>query len=168
MITLSNLLILLDNILSHPFLSKFKNKALNIKTYQSILQITLTAPSVNLNDFYREIREKAKDKFNIPYHAKIAPVISVRAAYLYDAVLIYGNIWQTFFWRKMHSSMNLFANTQLKPPQKCSRMAATWGMEERWCRNTFSTTSTHQSKDFKWVLSGTKIIKRSLNSMPFV
>lgn len=76
--------------MSHPFLSRIKNKALNIKSYQSILQITLTAPSVNLTNFYRDIREKAKEKFNIPFHAKIAPVISVRAAYLYDAVLIYA------------------------------------------------------------------------------
>lgn len=83
-------LIILDNILSHPFLSRYKNKALNIKSYQSILQITLTAPSVELTNFYREIREKAKEKFNIPFHAKIAPVISVRAAYLYDAVIIYA------------------------------------------------------------------------------
>lgn len=45
---------------------------------------------MNLTSFYREIREKAKEKFNIPYHAKIAPVISVRAAYLYDAVMIYA------------------------------------------------------------------------------
>ena len=61
-----------------------------MRTYQSILQITLTAPSVNLNDFYQEIRVRAKDVFHIPFHPKIAPVISVRAAYLYDAVLIYG------------------------------------------------------------------------------
>lgn len=79
-----------DNILSHPFLSRFKNKALNIKSYQSILQITLTAPSVNLTNFYREIVDKAKEKFKVPYHSKIAPVISVRAAYLYDAVTIYA------------------------------------------------------------------------------
>lgn len=26
----------------------------------------------------------------MPYHARIAPVISVRAAYLYDAILIYS------------------------------------------------------------------------------
>lgn len=77
-------------MLSHPFLSRFKNKALNTKSYQSILQITLTSPSVDLTNFYREIREKAKEKFSIPFHAKIAPVISVRAAYLYDAVIIYA------------------------------------------------------------------------------
>lgn len=71
-------------------MSRYKNKALNIKSYQSILQITLTAPTVNLTNFYREIREKAKEKFNIPFHSKIAPVISVQAAYLYDAVLIYA------------------------------------------------------------------------------
>jgi hypothetical protein len=78
--------------LNHPFLSKVKNKALNVKTYQSILQITLTAPSINLNSFYGDIRVRAKEVFNIPFHPKIAPVISVRAAYLYDAVMIYGNV----------------------------------------------------------------------------
>lgn len=71
-------------------MSRYKNKALSLKAYQSILQITLTAPSVDLTKFYREIREKAKEKFSIPYHAKLAPVISVRAAYLYDAVMIYA------------------------------------------------------------------------------
>lgn len=111
-----------DNILNHPFLSKYKNKALNQRTYQSILQITLTAPSVNLNDFYREIRDKAKEKFNIPYHAKIAPVISVRAAYLYDAVMIYGNVWWFLFSQNFHL---MFLQTQLKRQQKCSRMVAT-------------------------------------------
>lgn len=45
---------------------------------------------MDLTNFYREIREKAKEKFNIPFHAKIAPVISVTAAYLYDAVIIYA------------------------------------------------------------------------------
>lgn len=81
-----------DNIMSHPFLWKDKNKALNMKSYQSILQITLTAPSVDLTHFYQEIRNKASEKFSIPFHPKIAPVISVRAAYLYDAVMIYGKI----------------------------------------------------------------------------
>jgi hypothetical protein len=71
-------------------LSRQKNKALNIKSYQSILQITLTCPSVNLTSFYKEIHDKAKEKFNIPHHAKIAPTISVRAAYLYDAVIVYA------------------------------------------------------------------------------
>lgn len=89
-LTQSHYVIVPDNILSHPFLSRAKNKALNIKSYQSILQITLTAPSVDMSKFYRDIREKAKGRFNIPFHAKIAPVISVRAAYLYDAVLIYA------------------------------------------------------------------------------
>lgn len=79
-----------DSILSHPFLSRVKNKALNVRSYQSILQITLTAPSVDLSSFYRDIRDKANEKFGLPYHAKIAPVISVRAAYLYDAVLVYA------------------------------------------------------------------------------
>lgn len=143
-------LIISANILSHPFLSKYKNKALNIRTYQSILQITLTAPSVNLNDFYREIREKAKEKFNIPFHSKIAPVISVRAAYLYDAVMIYGKIWiwwNLYWWLKKYLR-KMFTN-QHKPRRRCSKMAGIWGMEGRWCKNTFLTTCTHQSKAFK-------------------
>lgn len=78
---------------SHPslFPKNNKDKTLNIKSYQSILQITLTAPSVNLTSFYRDIHEKATEKFKIPSHSKIAPVVPIRAAYLYDAVIIYGN-----------------------------------------------------------------------------
>jgi hypothetical protein len=83
-------LVYLDNILSHPFLTRLKNKALNIKSYQSILQITMTAPSIDMTRFYWEIREKAKERFQIPYHQRIAPAISARAAYLYDAVMIYA------------------------------------------------------------------------------
>jgi hypothetical protein len=52
----------------------------------------LTTPSVNLTGFYKETHEQAIKYFGIPRHNKIAPFISVRAAYLYDAVLIYGKI----------------------------------------------------------------------------
>jgi len=78
-------------ILNHPFLSRYKNKALSSKSYQSLLQITLTAPLSNLSEFYRDIYEQAKEKFRIPTHAKIAPTISIRAAYLYDAVIVYAS-----------------------------------------------------------------------------
>lgn len=66
------------------------NKALSAKTYQSVLQITLTVPLANLSQFYKQIREKAKEKFNIPFHSKITPLIPAKAAYLYDAVLVYA------------------------------------------------------------------------------
>jgi ABC-type branched-subunit amino acid transport system substrate-binding protein len=75
------------NVMSHPFVSR---RALNIKSYQSILQINPSAPSVNLTSFYRDIYGKAKEKFNIPHHAKISPTTSIRAVYLYDAVLVYA------------------------------------------------------------------------------
>jgi hypothetical protein len=55
-----------------------------------MLQITLTAPTISLSNFYKEIRLKAKEKFNIPYHSKITPLIPAKAAYLYDAVYIYA------------------------------------------------------------------------------
>lgn len=79
-----------QDILNHPFLSRYKNKALTTKTYQSILQITLTAPTVDLSQFNQDIIEKAKEIFKVPLHGKIKPVISVRAAYLYDAVIMYS------------------------------------------------------------------------------
>lgn len=85
------LVVIPTDSLNHPIFPKSKDKVYNSKSYQSILQITLTAPMVNLASFYREIREKANEKFGIPVHSKIAPVVPIRAVYLYDAVLIYGN-----------------------------------------------------------------------------
>lgn len=79
-----------DNTSNHPFVPCNRNKALNIKSYQSILHITLTAPSVNLTKFYRDVVENAKKKFDVPLHSKISPVVSVRATYLYDAVIVYA------------------------------------------------------------------------------
>lgn len=76
---------------SHPFLTRGdKKRALNIKSYQSILQITLTAPSANMTSFYQDILKQADKIFGVPMHSRIAPVISVRASYLFDAVLIYA------------------------------------------------------------------------------
>lgn len=43
-----------------------------------------------MSDFYEKIRDKAYQKFKIPYHKSIAPTISIYAAYLYDAVMIYA------------------------------------------------------------------------------
>lgn len=86
-----HLVVIPTDSLNHPIFPKSKDKVYNSKSYQSILQITLTAPMVNLASFYREIREKANEKFGIPVHSKIAPVVPIRAVYLYDAVLIYGN-----------------------------------------------------------------------------
>jgi hypothetical protein len=64
---------------------------LSPRTFQSVLQITLTTPSSNLTEFHREIRAKANEKFNVPLHSRILPVfLSAKAAYLYDAVMIYA------------------------------------------------------------------------------
>ena len=43
-----------------------------------------------MSDFYEKIRVKAYQRFKIPYHKSIAPTISIYAAYLYDAVMIYA------------------------------------------------------------------------------
>ena len=43
-----------------------------------------------MSDFYVKIRDKAYQKFKLPYHKSIAPSISIYAAYLYDAVMIYA------------------------------------------------------------------------------
>lgn len=68
-----------------------KNMTLNPRIYQSILQIALSSPSIKLTQFYNEMREKAKEKFNVPYHNRIFPLfLMAKAAYLYDAVVIYA------------------------------------------------------------------------------
>jgi len=44
-----------------------------------------------LTNFYNAIREKAKEKFNVPFHDRIYPVFFMaKAAYLYDAVIVYA------------------------------------------------------------------------------
>ncbi|KAG5668928.1 hypothetical protein PVAND_016837 [Polypedilum vanderplanki] len=75
----------------YRFFSRSKKKTLNPKTFQSVLQITLTTPSSNLTQFHKEIRAKAHEKFNVPLHSRILPLfLSAKAAYLYDAVMIYA------------------------------------------------------------------------------
>jgi hypothetical protein len=69
---------------------RFKSKGLSKRAYQSILSIALTFASEDLTYFYKNIREHAKQRFNIPYHSKIIPLIPAKAAYLYDAVMLYA------------------------------------------------------------------------------
>lgn len=56
-----------------------------------MLQIALSSPTKKLTNFYNAIREKAKEKFDVPFHDRIYPVFFMaKAVYLYDAVILYA------------------------------------------------------------------------------
>ncbi|GAB0097290.1 Guanylate cyclase [Sergentomyia squamirostris] len=76
-----------------PYLKKIRSRALDIKSFHSVLKLTPSFPSTNFSQISENIRSYAtQPPFSVPFHRTIFKNITVPiyGVHLYDAVMIYA------------------------------------------------------------------------------